>query len=151
MRRVSWAISKAGITPVSHQYHTSITPVGADLLNLPKMKTPQQKWNHFVISENSSKQKLYHFSQKRVKIPRKQKWYHFRKGSKIVNKNGTISIKGQKPSTKIVPFQKMVKITQQKWYYFRKGSKLLNKNGTISEKGQKSSTKNGTISVRKGS
>ena len=46
--------------------------------------------------------------QKRVKNP-KQKWYHFRKGSKILDKNGTILEKGQNSSTKIVPFQKRVK------------------------------------------
>ena len=102
---------------------------------------------------------MVHFSQKRVKIPRQkctisekgqkssakpvqfqkrvkhrqQKWYHFRKGSKILNengtilvrkgskflnKNGTISEKGQKSSTKMVPFQKRVKYPQQKWYHF---------------------------------
>ena len=70
--------------------------------------------------------------QNRVKH-RQQKWYHFRKGSKIVkengtilvrkgskllNKNGTISEKGQKSSTKMVPFLKRVKIAQQKWYHF---------------------------------
>ena len=118
--------------------------------------------------QNSST-KLVQF-QKRVKH-RQQKWYHFRKGSKIVNengtilvrkgskflnKNGTISEKGQKFSTKMVPFQKrvkypqqkwyhfsqkMIKNPQQKWYHFRKGSKILNKNGTISEKGKNSSTK----------
>ena len=102
---------------------------------------------------------------KRAKIPQ-QKWYHFRKGPKFLNKNGTISEKGQNSSSKMVPFQKMVKIpqkngtisgrkgsqflkkmvpfqkiakiTQQKWYHFRKESKILNKNGIISEKGQNS-------------
>ena len=131
---------------------------------LKRVKIPQQKW--------------YHFSQKRAKISQ-QKWYHFRKGSKILNKNhclkmvkitqpfqaekgkipqqnGTISEKGQNSSTKMIPFQKTVKIpqqkwyhfwqkrvkiAQQKWYHFRKWSKIVNKNGTISEKGQKSSTK----------
>ena len=58
------------------------------------------------------KQKLYHFSQKRVIIPRKK-----------------------------VPFQKSVKFPQQKWYHFRKGSKILNKNGPIPEKGHNSSKK----------
>ena len=54
--------------------------------------------------------------QKRVKNPQ-QKLYHFRKGSKFLNKNGTISKKGQKSSTKMVPFtkfQKRVKNHQQK-------------------------------------
>ena len=69
-----------------------------------------------------------------IKIPQ-QEWYHFRKGSKILNKNGTISEKGQKSSTKMVPFQKRVKIPQQ--------------NGTILEKGKNSSTKNGTPTVAK--
>ena len=82
---------------------------------------------------------------KRVKNRRK-KWYNFGKGSKLLNKNGTISEKGQKSSTKWyhfsqkrviiprkkVPLQKRVKIPQQKWYLFRKGSKILDKNGTIS-------------------
>ena len=89
-----------------------------------------------------------------IKIPQ-QKWYHFRKGSKILNKNSTISEKGQKSSTEMVPFKKMVKFLNKmvpfqavksqnastKWYHFRKGSKILDKNGTISEKGQNSSTK----------
>ena len=91
--------------------------------------------------------------QKRVRNPQ-QKWYHFRKGSKILIKNGTISEKGQKSSTEMESFQKMVKIPQQngtisekgqksstKWYHFRIGSKILDKNGTISEKSQNSSTK----------
>ena len=71
--------------------------------------------------------------QKRVKIP-EQKWYHFRRGSKIVHKNGTISEKGQNCQQKWYHFsQKMVKISQQKWYHFRKGSKNMNKNGTMSK------------------
>ena len=93
--------------------------------------------------------------QKKVKNPQ-QKWYHFRKGSKILNKNGSISEKGQKSSTemvlfqaikcqnssiKMVPFQKRVINSRQKWYHFRKGSKFLNKYCTISEKGHKFSTK----------
>ena len=161
-----------------------------------RVKHRQQKWYHFrkglnIVNENgiilirkaskflskngtiseegqTSSTKMVPF-QKRVKH-RQQKWYHFRKGSNIVNengiilirkaskflnKNGTISEKGQKSSTKMEPFQKrvkytqqkwyhfsqkMIKIPQQKWYHFRKGSKILNKNGTILEKGQKSST-----------
>ena len=86
-------------------------------------------------------------SQTRVKNPR-QIWYHFRKGSKFFNKNGTISEEGQKSSIKMVPFQKrvrnrqqkwyhysqkMVEIPQQKWYHFRKWSKILNKNGTMNK------------------
>ena len=103
--------------------------------------------------------------QKRVKH-RQQKWYHFRKGSKIVNENGTILVKkdqkfstkivpfqkkgqnsstkmvpfqskkGQNSLTKNVPFQKRVKIPKQKWYNFRRGSNIVNKNGTISEMGK---------------
>ena len=74
-------------------------------------------------------------------VPR-QKWYHFSQRSKFLNKNGTISEKGQNSSTKMVPFQK----NGQKWskngtILVRKWSKFLNKNGTISEKGQKSSLK----------
>ena len=98
--------------------------------------------------------------QKRVKH-RQQKWYHFRKGSKIVNENGTILVKkdqkfstkivpfqkkgqnsstkmvpfqsekGQNSLTKNVPFQKRVKIPKQKWYNFRRGSNIVNKIGTI--------------------
>ena len=94
--------------------------------------------------------------QKMVKIPRQNGTSLGSKGSKLLNKNGTISEQGQKSSTKMVPFQKSVKNPQQKWYDFRKGlkivnqngtifvkkwSKFLNKNGTISEKGQKSSIK----------
>ena len=41
--------------------------------------------------------------QKRVKNP-KQKWYHFKKGSKIRNKNGTISEKCETSAAKMVPF-----------------------------------------------
>ena len=55
-----------------------------------RVKYPQQKW--------------YHFSHKMIKIPQ-QKWYYFRKGSKILNRNGTISENGQNSSTK--------------WYHFR--------------------------------
>ena len=51
--------------------------------------------------------------QNRVKNP-KQKWYHFRKESKILNKNGIISEMGQKSKTKLVPFQKRVKNPKQK-------------------------------------
>ena len=117
--------------------------------------------------------------QKRVKIYSQQKWYHVsQKRIKIPQHKWTISEKGQKSSTKMVPFQKRVKNPRQKWYHFQKGSKFLNKNGTISEEGQNSSTKmvpfqkrvkihqqkwyhfrrgsnivnkNGTIFVRKGS
>ena len=85
-----------------------------------------------------------------------QKWYHFKKGSKILDKNGIISVrkkviiprrkgtiseKGQNSSTKMEPFQKRVTNCQQKWCHFRKGSKFLNKNCTISEEGQQSLTK----------
>ena len=82
--------------------------------------------------------------QKRVIIPQ-QKWYHFRKGSKIVNKNGTIPKKGQKSSkngtileedqkssTKMVPFQKRVKNRQ------KSSTKMV---PFQSENGQNSSTK----------
>ena len=104
---------------------------------------------HAEKGQNSST-KMVPFH-KRVKIPQ-QKWYYFTKGSKILNKNGTISEKGQKSSTKKVPFQKRVKNRQQKtvpfqkrvenrrqkWYHFRKWSKFLNKNSTISgRKGSK--------------
>ena len=75
-----------------------------------RIKNPQQKW--------------YHFSQKRVDvcllfviIPR-QKRNHFRKGSKFLNKNGTISEEGQTSSIKMEPFQKRVKNRQRKWYHF---------------------------------
>ena len=84
--------------------------------------------------------KWYHFSQKRVKIAQ-QKWYHCRKGSKILNKNGKISEK-VKNRLKIVPFQKRVKNPKQNGTISgSKGSKFFNKNGTISEKGHKFSTK----------
>ena len=41
--------------------------------------------------------------------------------------------KGQKFSTKMVQFQKRVKIPQQKLYHFRRGSKIVNKNGTMNK------------------
>ena len=133
------------------------------------VKIPQQKWYHFRQKGVKIPQQNITF-QKRIKNPQ-QKLYHCRKGSKIFDKNGTISVgkgskfldkkctiseKGQNSSAKIVQFQKRVKHCQEKWYHFRKGSKIvnengtilvrkglkfLNKNGTISEKGQKSSTK----------
>ena len=95
--------------------------------------------------------------QRRVKH-RQRKWYHskkglkiinengtilVRKGSKFLNKNDTISEKGQKSSTKMVPFQKRVKYPQQKWYHFsqKNDQNSSTKKGTISEKGQKFSTK----------
>ena len=47
---------------------------------------------------------------------RQRKWYHFnQQGSKFLNKNVTISEKGQISSTKRIPFQKRVKNPQQKW------------------------------------
>ena len=66
---------------------------------------------------------MVQFQSKRVTIPNIKR-FHFRNGSEIVNKNSTISEKGQKSatkngtisekgqhfSTKVVPFQKIVKI-----------------------------------------
>ena len=99
--------------------------------------------------------------QKRIKNPQ-QKLYRFRRGSKILDKNGTISVrkrskflnkkctiseKGQNSSPKMVQFQKRAKHRQQKWYHFRKGSKIFNENGTILvRKGSKFLNKNCTIS-----
>ena len=109
-----------------------------------RVKYPQQKWYHFsqkIIKNTSTKMVPF---QKRVKIPQ-QKWYHFRRGSKFLNKNGTISgrkgskflykkctisEKGQNSSAKMVQFQKRVKHRQQKWYQ-----------STSSEKSQNSSRK----------
>ena len=68
-------------------------------------KNSSTEWYHFrqkrvknrqqngTISENdqTSSTKMVPF-QKRVKNPR-QKWYHFRKGSKILDKNGAISVR----------------------------------------------------------
>ena len=115
-----------------------------------RAKNCQRKWYHFsqeMLAIPTTKMVPF---QKRVKI-HQQKWYHFRrvsnivnengtilvrKGSKFLNKNGTISEKGRKSSTKMVPFQKVVKIPQQNGTILgSKESKLLNKNGTISEKG----------------
>ena len=56
--------------------------------------------------------------QKMVKIPQQNGTILGSKGSKFLNKNGTIPEKGQKSSTKMVPFQKRVKNCQQKWYHF---------------------------------
>ena len=53
--------------------------------------------------------------------------YYLRQGSKIVDKNGTISEKGQNSSSKILSFQKSLK--------------FIDKDDTNSEKGQNSSTK----------
>ena len=101
-----------------------------------RVKIPQQKWYHFrkgskilnkngIISEKGQKSssKIVPF-QKRVKIIDKngtisvRKWslfldkkrHYFRKGSKFLNNNGTISEKGQESSTK--------------WYHFRKWRKF---------------------------
>ena len=69
-----------------------------------------------------------------------------RKGSKFLDKKCTISEKGQNSSAKMVQFQKRVKHRQQKWYHFRKGSKIVNENGTILVgKWSKFLNKNGTI------
>ena len=94
-----------------------------------RFKIPRQKMYHFgkgskLLSKNGTiseegqtsstkmvpfqkrvenrQRKWYHFSQKRVKISQR-KWYNFRKWSKILDKNGTISEKGQISSTKMVP------------------------------------------------
>ena len=82
-----------------------------------RIKSPQQKLYHFRKGSKILDKKWYHFSQKRVKIPQ-QKMYHFRKGSKFLSKNGTISEEGQTSSTKMVPFQKRVENIQRKWYHF---------------------------------
>ena len=140
-----------------------------------KVKYLQQKWYHFrkgskIANENSTilVRKGSNSSTKMVKI-HQQTWYHFRRGSNIFNKNGTISGKGQKSSTKIVPFsqkkvkflnkngknpstnmvpfQKRVKHRQQKMVLFQKKDKMVNENGTILvRKGSKFLNKNGTIS-----
>ena len=110
-----------------------------------RVKIPHQKWYHF--------RKWLKFLKKMVPFQAEKghnsskKWYHFRKLPKFLNKNGTILEKSQKSSTKMVSFQKRVKIPKQKWYHFRKWLKFLNKNGTISgRKGSKFLNKNGTIS-----
>ena len=97
------------------------------------------------------------FSQKRVKIPQ-LKMYHFRKGSKLLSKNGTISEEGQTLSTKMVPFQKRVENRQRKWYHFiqkRYNSRKVSKNPQLKwyhfRKGSKFLNNNSIISVRKGS
>ena len=66
--------------------------------------------------------------QKRVKNTQKNGTILVRKGSNILEKQCTISEKGQNSSTK-------------KWYNFRRGPNIVTRNGTISEKGRKSSTK----------
>ena len=137
--------SKKGIISEKGQNSsTKIVPLQKRVTN------PQQKWHHFrkrskFLNNNvtfpekgqksSTKMVLFqsemghNFStkkvpfQKRVKIPQ-QKWYLFRRGAKIVNKNGTISEKCQNSSTKWYHFrQKRVKISQQKWHLLKKGSK----------------------------
>ena len=80
--------------------------------------------------------------QKWVKIANENGTILVRKGSKLLNKNGAISEKGRKSSTKMVPFQERVKNPQQKWYHFRIGSIFLNKMVPFQAvKGQNSSTK----------
>ena len=70
--------------------------------------------------------------QKRLKH-RQQKWYHFRKGSDIVNENGTLLVrKGSKFLNKNGTISEKGQNSSTKWYHFRKGSKIINKNGTIS-------------------
>ena len=162
-------ISEKGLKSSKNWYHYR---KGLKILN--KIGTISENGEHSSTKivpfqaekgQNSST-KMVSF-QKRIKNPQ-QKWNHFRKGSKILDKNGTISVrkgsyildkkgtiseKGQNTSTKMIPFQKRVKNRQQKWYHYRKGSKILNKNGTISEKCHNSSTKRyhfnkkGTIGV----
>ena len=62
-----------------------------------RVKNRQQKWYHFRQKMvKIHQQKWYHF--RKGSKPHK-KWYHFRKWSKFLNKNGTISEKGQKSST----------------------------------------------------
>ena len=100
---------------------------------MKRAKIPQQKWNHFL---------------KESKFLNKNGTISVRKGSKFLNKNSTITEKGQKSSTKMVPFQervktlkkmvpfqKMVKIPQQKWYHFRqKWVKIPNKMVTFQKR-----------------
>ena len=94
---------------------------------LKRVKNPGQKMVPFQsekVQNSSTKNEPF---QKRVKIPQ-QKWYNFRRGSNIVNKNGTILEKGRKSSTKMVPFQ-------------AEEGKNSSTKCNISEKDQKYSTK----------
>ena len=71
-----------------------------------------------IISEKgqNSSTKMVPF-QKRVKN-RQQKWYHFIKGSKIDNKNGTILVR--KWSNKNGTISEKCQNSSKKWYHFRK-------------------------------
>ena len=65
-----------------------------------------------------------------------KKWCHLRKGSKFVNKNGTISVKKvQNSSTKNDTISDKFQNSLTKMITFLKRVKFLNKNGTISENG----------------
>ena len=66
-----------------------------------RVKNPQRK-SLLENGENSST-KMVPFQAEKGKNS-STKWYHFRKGSKFLNKNGTISENGQNSSTKMVPF-----------------------------------------------
>ena len=91
-----------------------------------RVKNHRQKWYHFSQKKVIIPRQKVPF-QKRVKIPQ-QKWYLFRRGTKIVNNNGTISEKCRNSSTKWYHFsQKRVKIHRQQRYHFRKGQKFLKK------------------------
>ena len=121
-RKVSKILNKNGT--ISEKGQNSSTKIVS--FQSEKGQKSSIKWYHFRKGSKILDKKWYHFSQKRVKIPR-QNMYHFRKGSKFLSK---ISEEGQTSSTKMVPFQKGSKIVNENGTILvRKGSKFLNKNG----------------------
>ena len=73
--------------------------------------------------QNPRQQLWYHFSQKRVIIPR-QKKEPFQKRIKILQRNGKISEESQKWSKKWYNFGKRSKIVNKIWNRFRKWRKF---------------------------
>ena len=114
MRRVSWAISKAGITAVSST----------------KMEPFPHFWRIFTLFWNGE-------FQKKVKIPQNKTCTISEKGQN----SSTKMVKNGQNSSKKVPFQKRVEIVDKNDTISEKGQNSSTKNGTISEKGQNSSTK----------
>ena len=83
-----------------------------------KVENPQQKWYHFRKWSKFLNKNGSISGRKGSKFLNKIGTISDRKGSKFLNKNGTISGKDQKSSTKMVPFLKRAKIPQQKCYHF---------------------------------
>ena len=85
--------TKCNISEKYQKSSTKIVPFQKRVKNLRQKMVPFQSEK----GQNSSKKN----------VP-------FRKGSKFLSKNGTISEEGQTPSKKMVPFQKRVENRQRK-------------------------------------